>query len=174
MKKVIVLAICLCFGARGFCQTKEISISLLNNQHVPGLLILEDSLVKVYNAPLIEVFRFNVKLYKASLNPKTNEISVTGRICSGDTISKCNGLPNVSLFKAQRNSLNILNNMLDLGESSYSADSLEKNGFFDVKFKIKKGESLFFYMPHFYLEEFKLNKFISKAVISKKKRKPIN
>ncbi|MES1215355.1 MAG: hypothetical protein ABUT20_07555 [Bacteroidota bacterium] len=81
------------------------------------------------------------------------------------------GIPGVRIFKAEKSVGDSLINIVDLAESSSIQDSsFYKSGLFDVKFKMDKGESLFFYMPHFYIDEFKIGNFLDKENKSKKKK----
>lgn len=117
------------------------------------LLRINDSLVRVYDQPLVEVEKLAIKITDAFFNNKTGEIRIIGRTCFGNTANNM-GVPYVSIFKGIRRD-SILLNLVLIGESTNS-HNLKDHGFFDVSIKIKENESLYFFMPQFHLEEFKL------------------
>ena len=117
------------------------------------LLLIRDSSVEEYDGPLLEVEKLAIKISDVFFNSKTDEIRVIGRTCFGDTANNM-GVPSVSIFKGVRKD-GILSNLVLIGETTNN-HNLKDHGFFDVSIKFKENESLYFFMPQFHLEEFKL------------------
>ncbi len=170
MRYFILATILLSLSTSILCQSRRIPVSVLYQQQVGGVQIREDSIVKIYGTPLFEVSRFYIRVDKAFVNQDAKELRMIGKVCYYDKEKTCVGLPNVGIFKAQKSQDNLLKNITTVSTSSFVQDSMNKNGFFDIKLRINKGESLFFYMPHFYLEEFKLDKLIGNNPVVKKKK----
>lgn len=160
--KILLASFFLFSQSDTFCQHREIPPSYIFKYRVTKYLLKEDSVVKEYNDPLIEVDKFFIRIQKASFNKASNEIHLNGKICFDNNFENCHGLPGVGIFKAQINKNNVLINLVELAMSTYDKDSIENSGFFDFQFKVNKDESLFFFMPNFYLEEFKLGEIRSK------------
>ena len=138
------------------CQPKEVPPEHINAYRVDKFLVKQDSVIKIYDHPLMHIRRFYVKINNAIFDTKSNELRLIGTVCYlNDTVS-CLGIPGVSIFGAIKNNDNILSSIVEITQSSSNQDTLEKDGLFDFRFKIEKGRSLFFFMPDFYLEEFKL------------------
>jgi hypothetical protein len=139
------------------CQKKIIPVEMIYKQKVDHYLIKQDSLIKSYELPLIEVNKFHVVFEKALYSYETKEIEITGKVCYSNDPNNCMGLPKVKIFLSRKNEKNILLNEIKLGETSHDTDALDNNGFFEIKFNLCEDYSLFFYLPNFYLQEFKIN-----------------
>ena len=162
MIKILGLVIIL-QGALSSCsQPKEFPSTVLYNSHVTDFLLQEDSLVTKYNAPTLEVFRFNVRFDRVLFDEVTKELTVKGKVCFDRDTAKCSGIPGVNFFIGYIDKKNLLHNVYELGESSHDSVSIDKNGLFEFKVKIEEGQSLFFSTPDYYLEEYKLQDFFNK------------
>ncbi len=171
MRNYFLIVSFILLGAHTFCQSKEISVKTIYRYHVTKFLVKQDSLIKEYDDPLIETHKFYIAISKAFFDSKSKELRLIGRVCLTDDTLTCLGIPGVEIFKAIKDKSNILSSRTELAETSHNKDSLDKDGFFDFKFKIEKAESLLFFMPYFYLEEFKLGELMGdKGSISKKLR----
>ncbi len=155
----LIISFFLLANGEGFGQFKRIPTSLIYKQHVRKYLVKQDSLIKIYDNPLIEVHKLAIKINSASYNNNTKELTLIGKICYGDTIH-CMGLPNIEIFKGVRDSNNILTSFKLIGKSKENKN-IDKAGTFYTTFKLSKKESLMFYLPSFYLEEFKIGKLIN-------------
>jgi hypothetical protein len=169
VNNTILTAFVFSLSTSAFCQSKIIANSLLYEQELECPCILEDSVIKNYGSPLLEVNRFYVTLDKVFFDRSPKVIRIKGKVCFYERGMDKVGIPGVRIFKAEKTVGDSPINIVDLAETSLIHDSSFYNsGLFDIKFKIKKGESLFFYMPHFYIDEFKIGGAIEKAKIRKK------
>jgi hypothetical protein len=170
MKKVLIWAVFYHLAINVSCQPKVIPVRFLYDKHVQEVLLIKDSSVRIYDRPIIEVHRFGIKFDKAILDLKSKKIRIIGRICMYAEAKECIGLPGVSIFKGIREKSG-LKDTLHFGESSSNRDKIGKGGYFDFKITIKKTESIFFFTPDFYLEEFKIGELIDNTINDSKKKK---
>ena len=163
MKTTFLIILLSLLHLAGYCQQNEkIPAEKVYNLHTSKFLLrLNDSLVREYDRPLIEVETIAIKIIDVYFNKKTDELRIMGRACFGDTANNA-GIPYVSIYKGTRKD-STLSNFALLGEST-NGQNLKDHGFFDISVKLKEGESLYFVMPQFYLEEFKLGMLLTNGL----------
>jgi hypothetical protein len=154
LKCIFLIFFVACFWET-IAQSKAVPLTLIKEQHEKRLIIKKDSLITFYSTPLIEVNNFFVNFDSAFYISNLGIMRLYGKICfrSG---TPCIGLQGVNIFVAKINTRNVLYNIKEVGESSYDKDSVDKNGYFDIRFNLKPGYSLFFEMPNFYLDQYKI------------------
>jgi hypothetical protein len=167
--RIILLIILFSFLTKRCCgQEKRISIGIIYKLHTSNFLLKKDSIVEVYDKPLIEVEKIAVKFTDVFYNNETKEIRLIGRTFYQDTLNP-SGLPGVGIFKGVRNH-NILSSF-DLISESRNKKNYDNDGLFDVILKLNEMESLYFYMPNFYCEEFRLYELIKDKSINNNRHK---
>ena len=162
MKGSFISGLFILTGLNVFCQLKEIRPAKVFAHYNYFHQYLYDSANRSKVTPYypLEMYGFQIKINRAYFDEKSGEMQLIGQVYMGSDTTSSIGLPNVDIFKARKNQNDFLENRIDLGASSDNGDSWEKNGFFDIKFKIEKGESLFFFITYFFLREFKLGELL--------------
>ena len=156
MKESLIIIFIVCFSGSVTAQRVRIPDSTLQNIMYKKLLIREDSLITEYNDPLIEVLNFKIVFKNCTFNRKNREMRIRGRICFGTLVKSCAGLPGVSISLAEKGGDNIISNEVEVGESSHGGSNYKRYGYFDAKFVVQNDRSLFFFIPHFYMAEYKV------------------
>lgn len=146
------------FSNSAAAQVNVIPSDSIYQSYIFGFRILQDSIIKEYDWPLIEVNRNKIIFTYASCNYCSGELRLSGRICSDS--KGCFGR-SMEIFKGIRTENNILKSFDYVGRTK-ETDIVENMGYFDIKIKLKKEESLFFYIRHYYIEEFALGKIFGK------------
>lgn len=165
MKTFFLLFLSIFWGFDLASQSLEIKPTCVYDYRVEKFLVKKDSLVLQYDDPLISILRFYVRFNKVFFDKSTGEFSMAGKVCS--TSGDCWGVPRISIFKASKNNDKTLHGINRFAETSFGGDSLVDDGNFCFKINIRAGESIFFSMPGFYLEEFKLGEFVEKSSTKK-------
>jgi hypothetical protein len=155
MKSIILIFLIIsCFKCEA--QFTKIPISKFYNQAVKNIVCIDSNGNITKYCPL-ELNHFHINIYIAFLNKKTKEMHLIGRVYLIDTVNG-SGLAGLEIFRASKNNNKLINKNF-LGQTTYSRDSSNNDGFFDVKFTIRKNESLFFFYPAFRLQEYSLSNF---------------
>lgn len=173
MKRILLIISVLLIDKKGVCQFKKISNDIIYKQRTNQFLIKEDSLIKTFEYSLIEVNHLAIEISDAFYNNASNELRLSGKVCYNST-TNCFGVPNVEIFISARDSNNILSKFQLVGKSQPNKN-IDSAGDFTITVKLKKGESIMFYMKYFYIEEFKLGELFGERLnltsCNQKKRK---
>lgn len=154
MKKYILIALLTSTLLQCFAQIEKIPTDIIYSKRANGFFIKEDSLVRQYTSPIIEVNKLGVKIINAFYDKRSKTIDLIGRVSYNDTSNRM-GWPRVGLYKGIKTKNNVLTKFEFVTESRIR-DKSDSIGFFRITQKYSKGESLFFYLPNFYLIEFRL------------------
>lgn len=172
MKYGLLILVSVFFCLSGIGQKKAIPVGIIYNCQNKDFLVKKDSFVMVYDLPIIEINKLAIKITESFWDIKENEIRLVGRVFYKDTLSYP-GMPGVGIFKGVKSRENVLASF-EFVAATRASEVNDSIGLFDVTVKCSKGESLFFYMPYFYLEEFKLGSLVKELSAfspkSKKKR----
>lgn len=154
MNKTIIVLICLVIQVGAFGQFKKLANETIYKVQTKGFLLKKDSVIKILELPLIEIRSMKVDLAESYLNSKTDELRIKGKVCFGAS-DKCFGIPNMEMFSAARDSIGRLKKF-DLIGRTQKHEQIDSSGGFQITVKIRKEESLMFYMKGFYVVEFRL------------------
>lgn len=159
MKPVALVLTIVLLSQIAKAQLQPVTSSQFSKLRTTQYLIKQDSLIKRHDFGLIEVFEFGFRFDTIYFNPGQNEINIKGKVCLGNCGE--GGIPGVSIFIGKLKQNEIITNRIEIGETSQDED-YRKLGYFKVKAKIEADDYLFFYTPHFYLEEFQVGKLVSR------------
>lgn len=157
MKYCIFLLILASYG-KSFGQFKEIPVSKIQSLSIIKAQCIRDSTVGLTTFCEMDLDGLYINVYSAFFDVKLNELRIIGRVCASPGRSS-SGLPDVDIFKSKKKG-SVLGKRIEVGESTYSKNFLGNNGFFDVTFKVEKGESLFFYLPGYFIGEYAVFKLL--------------
>lgn len=148
-----------CFG-----QIKKVSIEIIYSKYNNQILIRHDSIIEVSPHAQVGQDAFQIKFFNAFFDEADCKMRLIGKSCYKDTL-KCEiGWPVVQVFKARYSNGNLFD-LVVLGEALETNDR-SSHAHFDVSFSLKRSESLFFYHPGYYLEEYKLGELFREGILS--------
>lgn len=158
MTTPLVIVSMFCLG-----QGKRISIDLINNTYDDRCLVKTDSLISVHQDALVGFDHFQIKFSEAFFDEANCKLRIIGKSCYRDSL-KCDfGWRSVQIFTA-KNANGVLLDQVELGET-LDTKRISDIGRFDITFCLTKNQSLFFFHPGFYLEEFRLGELIEQNVL---------
>jgi len=137
-------------------QDKALPVDELYKRHLQPLSTL-DSNQRMREGTPMDFMPCRTVFYRAYIDRKARELRLVGRTCIADTEGRIGF--SVDIFKAAVQSNRQLSDKVAVGESTRGNGSTynDNEGFFDIRFKVGKGEYLFFYHPQLYLDQYDIS-----------------
>lgn len=140
-----------------YCQLKQISVSKITYQQEKNLRCI-DSTDTISKFCSVDLDGFRVRFYAAYLDKSKGELQLIGRVCVSDKMNS-SGISDIEIFKGRKIE-NKLIGRSSVGETTDGKSFINNDGFFDIKLKIEKNESLFFHSQRYFLKEFAISKLL--------------
>lgn len=157
MKKLLLLLCVGLFATTTYCQLKQISVSKVYTLHVKGMNCL-DSVSGISTTCSLGQERLTVFFYSAYLDKTNSELQLIGRVCIAKQMNS-SGVAGIDIFRAIKSGNKLINRQ-PVGKTTYDRESIYNDGFFDIRLKFNKKESLFFYGYRYFIEEFAIGKLL--------------